>query len=126
MTPQRCCALLLTLLRARQEELQVLGLRVLRALVDPSSDYCCEDLLNIGQLTPKIVNAVLLKLIQQHAQLCLDTLALLALKDEFRDYMSAQSSLLVFLAHCCQQPSDNSKEALGDAARRTAAKCLAN
>lgn len=127
MKPQRCCALILSFLRAQQEDFQAMGLRVLRGLVDPSSDYVCEDLLSSsGQLTPKTVNNVLLKLIQRHPQLCLDTLALLALKDEFRDYMSSQSSLLVFLAHCCQQPSDPRKETLGDAARRTAAKCLAN
>merc|ERR1711904_18283 len=105
--------MILTFLRGQQEEFQALSLRVLCALVDPSSDYCCDDLLNTGHLTPKIVNTVLLKLIQRHAQLCLDTLALLALKDEFREYMSAQTSLLTFLAHCCQTPS-NSKEALGD------------
>lgn len=109
------------LLDGAPEELQVVGLRTLRAALDAGSP--------VTALTPKAVNVVLLRLIPRQPLLCLDTLAALALQEEFRSFFGAQMSLLQLLAHCCQQPEAVAASAGGvevASLQRAAARALAN
>ncbi|CAE8593805.1 unnamed protein product, partial [Polarella glacialis] len=110
------------------EELQALSLRVLRAAVDP---LCCEtDVSELlfgssaedgrGRLSPKVINAALLRAIPRQPLVCLDILGALALKEDYRGFFCSQGSLLQFLAHCCKQPEGSrvvAKGAKGAAAK---------
>eukprot|EP00928_Gymnodinium_smaydae_P072977 TRINITY_DN56252_c0_g1_i1.p1 TRINITY_DN56252_c0_g1~~TRINITY_DN56252_c0_g1_i1.p1 ORF type:complete len:755 (+),score=193.07 TRINITY_DN56252_c0_g1_i1:66-2267(+) len=129
------------------EELQATALRALRRIAR-------DDDGNIGSgagaaLTPKLVNTALLRQMPKQPLLCLDVLASLALKEHFREFLCTQTSLLRFLAHCCEQPAaaasassvateaysvngrtsgaaSQAPSADAAALQRTAARCLAN
>lgn len=129
---------------ASPEELQSLGLRALQTVGDPGHKPAGDAALRAPPLPPRAVNAALLRLIPRQPLLCLDALAVMALREDFRSYFSTQNALLQFLVHCCLQPGAVSANAPAVAAaapggggaggsgneavafQRSACRCLAN
>jgi len=134
-TPQ-LPALLAALMEASMpEDLQAIALRALCTAADPAAGRGGSLFPGPGErpgkLTPQVINGTLLRLIQRQPLLCLNVLAALALKEDFRIFFGAQASLLQLLAHLCQRPGATS--AAGPAPgvdvvvlQRAAARCLAN
>eukprot|EP00747_Dinoflagellata_sp_TGD_P185217 gnl/TRDRNA2_/TRDRNA2_41641_c0_seq1.p1 gnl/TRDRNA2_/TRDRNA2_41641_c0~~gnl/TRDRNA2_/TRDRNA2_41641_c0_seq1.p1 ORF type:complete len:671 (-),score=95.72 gnl/TRDRNA2_/TRDRNA2_41641_c0_seq1:76-2055(-) len=135
------------------EDLQAVGLTGLKAAIDPSGPRAGvaaptvlsgEDATaSRGGLSPKALNAALLRMIHRQPLLCLDVLAALALKDSYRSFLCTQTSLLQLLVHFCHQPAAVAMAAAKSQAnatvsteagasmepavlQRLAAKCLAN
>jgi len=123
--------LFLTLLESSSpEDLQLVALRSLREALDGEGGGVADE---GSPLTPKAANTALLRFIPRQPLLCLDILGALSLRDHFRNFLSTETSLLQFLAHCCHQPAaaaastTNSKQQPEAVElQRSAARCLAN